>query len=138
MSLQISGDFNEPVDLQAYPDYLLQNPYPIDFALIRARLANGFYRQLAAVQFDLRCLRDNAVRYNLADSSIVRNAETIWQMCRAFFPDLETPPQVSGGHGLFVCSPNDYYIVPMIVLSVINLTNAELMYPFWSFSLKQG
>lgn len=80
MKLPVSKLFNQPVDLVSYPDYLFVNPYPVDLALIVARLTTGFYRQPEAVRSDLQHLVDNAVRYNRPDSAVVQHARLVFQL----------------------------------------------------------
>ncbi|VDO03911.1 unnamed protein product [Rodentolepis nana] len=65
------------VDLSLYPNYIKINPYMIDLQFIRDRLESGFYRQKAAIQFDLECIAKNAERYNVPDSLIVRQAKVV-------------------------------------------------------------
>ena len=54
MSLAHAENFNYPVDLTAFPDYMLEIEYPMDFSLIKNRLDNNFYRRSTAIQFDVR------------------------------------------------------------------------------------
>nr|CDS27736.2 PH interacting protein [Hymenolepis microstoma] len=65
------------VDLSLYPNYIKINPFMIDLQFIRDRLESGFYRQKAAIQFDLECIAKNAERYNVPDSLIVRQAKAV-------------------------------------------------------------
>ncbi|VDN41947.1 unnamed protein product [Dibothriocephalus latus] len=44
MSLGAAEAFINPVDLAAYPNYLIVNPYLVDLLFIRERLHNLFYR----------------------------------------------------------------------------------------------
>jgi hypothetical protein len=44
LSLPISQPFQQPVNVEEYPDYYLVVPYPIDLGTIRQRLNNGYYR----------------------------------------------------------------------------------------------
>jgi hypothetical protein len=53
MSLAIAEPFNFPVDLTAYPEYMLDVEYPMDLTLIKSRLDNHFYRRIEAVLYDL-------------------------------------------------------------------------------------
>ena len=44
LSLPIAQPFQQPVNVEEYPDYYLAIPYPIDLGTIRQRLNNGYYR----------------------------------------------------------------------------------------------
>ncbi|VDL89831.1 unnamed protein product [Schistocephalus solidus] len=77
MSLGASEVFIKPVDLAAYPNYLLVNPYLVDFLFIRQRLHNLFYREVDAIRFDIEQIHANAMRYNEPNSLIVRQAQLI-------------------------------------------------------------
>ncbi|CAH8865749.1 unnamed protein product [Trichobilharzia szidati] len=80
MTLEISDDFIQPVDLAAYPDYLFINAFPIDLTFILNRLLNGFYRQPESLKSDFIQLLENTERYNLPDSIIVQNAQLVCQL----------------------------------------------------------
>ena len=54
MGLAIAEPFNYPVDLTAYPEYMMDVEYPMDLSLIKARVENEFYRRVAAIQRDVR------------------------------------------------------------------------------------
>ncbi|THD24068.1 hypothetical protein D915_005027 [Fasciola hepatica] len=96
MKLPASELFNRPVDLVSYPDYLFVNPYPVDLALIVARLTAGFYRQPEAVRSDLQHLVDNAVRYNRTESAVVQHARLVFQLAvRALESNRFKPSQVT-------------------------------------------
>ncbi|KAL7056691.1 hypothetical protein AAHC03_020574 [Spirometra sp. Aus1] len=77
MSLGASEAFINPVDLAAYPNYVLVNPYLVDLLFIRQRLHNLFYREVNAIRFDIEQVHANAVRYNEPNSLIVRQAQLI-------------------------------------------------------------
>ncbi|VDP56587.1 unnamed protein product [Schistosoma margrebowiei] len=80
MQLDISEQFINPVDLAAYPDYLFINVYPVDLNFILNRLLNGFYRQSISIQSDFLQLLENTKRYNLPGSSIVKNAQFVYEL----------------------------------------------------------
>ncbi|VDP34893.1 unnamed protein product [Schistosoma curassoni] len=80
MQLDISEQFINPVDLAAYPDYLFINVYPVDLNFILNRLLNGFYRQSISIQSDFLQLLENTKRYNLPGSSIVKNAQYVYEL----------------------------------------------------------
>jgi len=71
--------FSQPVDLVANPTYRSYIPLPMDLGTIRRRLANGYYRSLAAVAADGELIALNCGRFNLPESAIVRRAEELSQ-----------------------------------------------------------
>ena len=77
MALAHAENFNYPVDLTAFPDYMLEIEYPMDFSLIKSRLDNQFYRRLTAVQFDVRYIATNAECYNRPKTEIVKCARVL-------------------------------------------------------------
>ena len=77
MALAHAENFNYPVDLTAFPDYMLEIDYPMDFSLIKSRLDNHFYRRLTAVQFDVRYIATNAECYNRPKTEIVKCARIL-------------------------------------------------------------
>ncbi|KAL3313752.1 hypothetical protein Ciccas_007643 [Cichlidogyrus casuarinus] len=72
--------FAVPVDLAAYPDYILVNPMPVDLTFVQARLGNGFYRNVDAFLFDLVLMTNNTLRYNRPNSTLVSQAEHILRL----------------------------------------------------------
>lgn len=81
MELAIAEPFLAPVDLNAYPTYAFVVEYPIDLATIKSRFENHFYRRIASAQFDVRYLASNAEKFNQSDSTIVKNARIITDLC---------------------------------------------------------
>ena len=77
MSLAHAENFNYPVDLTAFPDYMLEIEYPMDFSLIKNRLDNNFYRRSTAIQFDVRYIATNAECYNRPKTEIVKCARIL-------------------------------------------------------------
>uniref|UniRef100_A0A5K3ETR9 RING-type domain-containing protein n=2 Tax=Mesocestoides corti TaxID=53468 RepID=A0A5K3ETR9_MESCO len=77
MSLNAASAFNWPVDLAAFPNYIVVNPHLVDLLFIRHRLENLFYRQSDAILFDIEQIYANAVRYNEPQSLIVHQAQLI-------------------------------------------------------------
>ena len=76
MQLPIAGDFIDPV----------QSPeveYPVNLAIIKARLENRFYRYIASVKFDIRYLAKNAERSNPRHSVAVKYARILVDICLA-------------------------------------------------------
>lgn len=67
--------FFEPVDLEAFPDYLMTVAYPMSFSKILGRLANNYYRQFDALLGDIDILIRNIKRYNTPDSTIYSVAD---------------------------------------------------------------
>ena len=87
MALAHAENFNYPVDLTAFPDYMLEIEYPMDFSLIKSRLDNQFYRRLTAVQFDVRYIATNAECYNRPKSEIVRCARVLTDLVLKIIQD---------------------------------------------------
>lgn len=81
MGLAIADPFLAPVDLNVYPDYAYVVEYPIDLATIKARFENHFYRRLTSAQFDVRYLATNAEKFNQSNSTIVKHARIITDLC---------------------------------------------------------
>jgi len=77
MALAHAENFNYPVDLTLFPDYMLEIEYPMDFSLIKSRLDNQFYRRSTAVQFDVRYIATNAECYNRPKTDIVKDARIL-------------------------------------------------------------
>lgn len=80
MSLAISEPFNYPVDLTAYPEYMLDVEYPMDLNLIKTRIDNKFYRRIDAIEYDVKYIASNAASFNRPRSDIVRNAKIITKL----------------------------------------------------------
>ena len=87
MGLAIAEPFNYPVDLTAYPEYMMDVEYPMDLSLIKARVENEFYRRVAAIQRDVRYIYQNASSFNRPKSDIVRNAKILSQLCQEVVGD---------------------------------------------------
>ncbi|VDM32002.1 unnamed protein product [Hydatigera taeniaeformis] len=77
MTLNAAAAFNNPVDLAAFPNYIVVNPNLVDLLFIRSRLESLFYRQSEAIRFDLEQIFKNALRYNEPTSLIVRQAHLV-------------------------------------------------------------
>eukprot|EP00095_Tigriopus_kingsejongensis_P000510 maker-scaffold367_size194084-snap-gene-0.46 protein:Tk00510 transcript:maker-scaffold367_size194084-snap-gene-0.46-mRNA-1 annotation:"bromodomain and wd repeat-containing protein 3 isoform x1" len=80
MSLAISEPFNYPVDLTAYPEYMLDVEYPMDLNLIKSRIDSRFYRRIDAIEYDVSFVASNAASFNRPRSDIVRNAKIITKL----------------------------------------------------------
>ncbi|OUC41253.1 putative Bromodomain protein [Trichinella nativa] len=76
--------FLEPVDLGVYPWYCMCIEYPCDLATIKARLANRFYRRVAAVKFDVERINQNASTFNEPNSTIVHQARLLTNVLLAY------------------------------------------------------
>ena len=87
MALAHAENFNYPVDLTAFPDYMLEIEYPMDFSLIKSRLDNQFYRRLTAVQFDVRYIATNAECYNRPKTEIVKCARVLTDLVLKIIQD---------------------------------------------------
>lgn len=81
MGLAIADPFLAPVDLNTYPAYAFIVEYPIDLATIKSRFENHFYRRLTSAQFDVRYLATNAEKFNQSNSTIVKHARIITDLC---------------------------------------------------------
>jgi hypothetical protein len=78
--MQWAWPFNEPVELDRYPDYLAVVKNPIDLGTIRKRLEAGHYATPAEVLADVRLVFDNARTYNPPGSDVYVMASTL-QVC---------------------------------------------------------
>lgn len=87
MGLAIADPFLVPVDLNSYPSYAFMVEYPIDLTTIKARFENHFYRRLTSAQFDVRYLATNAEKFNQSNSSIVKHARIITDLCLRIIKD---------------------------------------------------
>ena len=87
MGLAHAENFNYPVDLTMFPDYMLEIEYPMDFSLIKSRLDNHFYRRLTAVQFDVRYIATNAECYNRPKTEIVKCARVLTDLMLKIIQD---------------------------------------------------
>lgn len=81
MGLAIADPFLVPVDLNSYPMYAFVVEYPIDLTTIKSRFENHFYRRLTSAQFDVRYLATNAEKFNQSNSTIVKHARIITDLC---------------------------------------------------------
>ncbi|RWS23747.1 bromodomain and WD repeat-containing protein 3-like protein, partial [Leptotrombidium deliense] len=79
--------FNAPVDLNAYPHYVICVPYPIDLNTIRERLESKMYRRLDALKFDVRHIETNAKLFNEPKSDIRLKARIVSDLCTRFIED---------------------------------------------------
>ena len=77
MELAIAEPYNYPVDLTAYPEYMVDVEYPMDLSCIKARVENHFYRRIDAIKNDLRYIYTNARGFNQPKTDIVRNASIL-------------------------------------------------------------
>ncbi|KAK7108775.1 PH-interacting protein-like [Littorina saxatilis] len=88
--------FNAPVDLNAFPLYAMIIEYPIDLSTIKARLENGYYRRINALQWDMRHILSNAKKFNEDGTPICRSAamitDTLLRFCSD--PSCEDPMPV--------------------------------------------
>merc|ERR1712142_899527 len=87
MALAHAENFNYPVDLTLFPDYMLEIEYPMDFSLIKSRLDNQFYRRSTAVQFDVRYIATNAECYNRPKTDIVKDARILTDLALRVIQD---------------------------------------------------
>eukprot|EP00092_Neocalanus_flemingeri_P004293 GFUD01004614.1.p1 GENE.GFUD01004614.1~~GFUD01004614.1.p1 ORF type:complete len:2283 (-),score=565.95 GFUD01004614.1:61-6909(-) len=87
MALAHAENFNYPVDLTLFPDYMLEIEYPMDFSLIKSRLDNQFYRRSTAAQFDVRYIATNAECYNRPKTDIVKDARILTDLVLRIIQD---------------------------------------------------
>jgi hypothetical protein len=69
--------FNEPVDLERYPDYLKAVLEPMDFGTIKAKIDAGTYVQPGQFNTDMRLVFGNAHKYNAPGSDVHHMASTL-------------------------------------------------------------
>jgi bromodomain and WD repeat domain-containing protein 1/3 len=82
MSLPLAKHFSEPVNLELFPNYAFVVKYPVDLSTIKARLDHRFYRRAIAVEYDVRRIHTNALKFNDPEKSdIVRNSSIITDLC---------------------------------------------------------
>ncbi len=62
--------FADDVDANLFPDYYCIVPVPFTISLLRARLQQGYYRQLSAIEADIRRIHSNCLRYNAEGAPI--------------------------------------------------------------------
>ena len=87
MAMAHAENFNFPVDLTLFPDYMLEIEYPMDFTLIKSRLDNQFYRRSTAIQFDVRYIATNAECYNRPKAEIVKSARILTDLVLKIIQD---------------------------------------------------
>lgn len=75
--LQWAFPFNEPVDLERYPDYLKAVSEPMDFGTIKAKIDAGTYVQPGQFNADMRLVFGNAHKYNAPGSDVHHMASTL-------------------------------------------------------------
>ena len=69
--------FNEPVELDRYPDYLKAVSVPMDFGTIKAKIDSGAYVQPGQFNTDMRLVFGNAHKYNPPGSDVYHMASTL-------------------------------------------------------------
>ncbi|KAL2918886.1 hypothetical protein HK105_201720 [Polyrhizophydium stewartii] len=79
--------FVDPVPYDVFPTYLDAVAYPAFLALVKERLASGFYRRLASVAWDVRRIRINAFLFNEPESEICVLAEACFKRLEAAIED---------------------------------------------------
>jgi bromodomain and WD repeat domain-containing protein 1/3 len=92
MEMNIAEPFLAPVSLEAYPDYMKFIGYPIDMHTIRERLANGYYRRVDAILWDIHKIEWNAQLYrkyidDKTSDRIVHKATLLVDVLNAFVSD---------------------------------------------------
>ncbi|CAG8509067.1 1404_t:CDS:10 [Ambispora gerdemannii] len=72
------GDFIEPVDTAAVPDYLDIIKNPMDFTTIRHKIEDNKYLEIDKFKDDLLLVANNAMTYNPKGTRWYKNAERIY------------------------------------------------------------
>lgn len=121
MNLSAAKHFAAPVDLDLYPFYVFVIKYPpMDLSTIKARLDNRFYRRLAAVQYDVRCICSNALKFNEPKSDIVRNASIVADLCLEMIRNRDCADIITAVYQQLVekyTAQNEDFIVESAVLT---------------------
>jgi hypothetical protein len=68
------GMFSEPVPRDDYPEYYEQIKKPMDYGTMKEKLENGEYRSAQSMQKDFILIMQNCVKFNAADSDVVKEA----------------------------------------------------------------
>ena len=91
--VQWAFPFNEPVELDRYPDYLKAVSEPMDFGTVKAKIDSGAYTHPGQFNTDMRLVFGNAHKYNPPGSDVNHMATTILVRQRKLTPrpacDLE-------------------------------------------------
>ena len=69
--------FNEPVELDRYPDYLKAVSEPMDFGTVKAKIDSGAYTHPGQFNTDMRLVFGNAHKYNPPGSDVNHMASTL-------------------------------------------------------------
>lgn len=77
MHLQWAWPFNEPVEVDRYPDYLKVVKNPMDLGNVRRKVEFGQYPTPAEMLADVRLVFDNARTYNPPGSDVYVMASTL-------------------------------------------------------------
>ena len=75
--MQWAFPFNEPVELDRYPDYLKAVSDPMDYGSIKAKIESGAYVQPGQFNTDMRLVLSNAHKYNAPGSDVYLMASTL-------------------------------------------------------------
>ena len=75
--MQWAFPFNEPVELDRYPDYLKAVSEPMDFGTVKAKIDSGAYTHPGQFNTDMRLVFGNAHKYNPPGSDVNHMATTI-------------------------------------------------------------
>mmetsp|Transcript_1524 Transcript_1524/g.2023 ORF Transcript_1524/g.2023 Transcript_1524/m.2023 type:complete len:2660 (+) Transcript_1524:292-8271(+) len=68
------GLFSEPVPKDEFPEYYEMIEKPMDYGTMKEKLKKGEYRSAQAMQKDFVLIMSNCVKFNSADSEIVKEA----------------------------------------------------------------
>jgi WD40 repeat protein len=107
--------FEYPVDPSVFPDYYSLIPVYTCVDLIRRRLKKSFYRQEAALRYDIRLIASNCARYNEPEATIVSWAQ---ELCDLLEGALNTIQQDSSNDnddaaGVFASQSQDSTAISM-------------------------
>ncbi len=75
--MQWAFPFNEPVELDRYPDYLKAVSEPMDFGTVKAKIDSGAYTHPGQFNTDMRLVFGNAHKYNPLGSDVNHMASTL-------------------------------------------------------------
>ena len=88
-------DFQHPVT-EMFPgdavDYLAKVPVPVELDLIAARLSNGYYRHLDAVEADVIRISTNSDLFNGVDTLYSKTAAALRDTLLSVIANIRTPP----------------------------------------------
>ena len=73
--------FKDEVDKEHFTDYLSLVEHEMYMSLINKRLSNGFYNCTKGIQRDLDNILDNAIKFNIENSLVIKFVRFLIEMC---------------------------------------------------------